>query len=190
MPVWLQHQGLGFKGGTPICGDAFRRFLEVCWPDTDAFTLSSHAVLYNDSCALKKALQPWLVSTVTTDVWFGYGPGSSELRVYRYRVAPEAMEALLSCCYDILFRKAPPGRRANRTRLFRGALEDLCLFSKGTLFFGSISHEGECFWYPLNEEMAQFAAYSGCWSPCQWRDWRSRLELRSYDWNSCCGPEE
>lgn len=70
---------------------------------------------------------------------------------------------------------------------YRGTLSDLCIFSRGKLFFGSISHESECFLYPLDEDMAREAEAMDCWGPCLWRDERSRLDMKKYDWKDL-GP--
>ena len=135
----------------------------------------------------KEALRPWFVDVITIDEWFGYGPGSSKMRVYRYHASPGSKEALLSCCHDIFFRYAPSTKHPDRPNRYRGTLSDLCIFSRGKLFFGSISHEHECFLYPLDEDMAREAEVMDCWGPCPWRDERSRLDMEKYDWKDL-GP--
>lgn len=188
MPGWLYHSALGER--SPLQGAGFRRFLDVCLPHADYFTLSSFAILYDDHCALKEALLPWFADVMTIDEWFGYGPGSSKMRVYRYHASPGSKEALLSCCHDVFFHYAPSAKHPDRPNRYRGALDDLCLFSQGKLFFGSISHESECFLYPLDEDMAREAEAMDCWTPCPWRDERSRLEMRKYDWKDLYGSPE
>ncbi len=186
MSGWLCY-GPDPGGQSPLRGAGFRRFLDICWPHADYFTLSSLAILYDDRCGLKKALRPWFADVITIDEWFGYGPGSSKMRVYRYHASPGSKEALLSCCHDIFFQYAPAAKHPDRPNRYRGTLSDLCIFSRGKLFFGSISHESECFLYPLDEDMAREAEAMDCWGPCLWRDERSRLDMKKYDWKDL-GP--
>ena len=168
MSGWFAHI-FDQNGPIPFCTDRFRQFLDVCWPHMDFFTLSTYAGMYDDSCPLKDALWPWFASVVTTDAWFGYGPGSYSHRVYRYHAAEGAKETLLSAW--------------NADSWF----EDLCLFSGGKLFFGSISHEHEFFLWPLDADMRRFveAENSGV---CQRLDEWSRHDLSEYDWGNPGGP--
>lgn len=185
--MWYHHCSMD---PTPIYGERFRQFLDVCWPYVDYFTFAGPAGSYDDSCLLKDALHPWFDSVVTLSERFGYGPGSTPDRIYLYRAAAGAKEAILACYSDIFFRKRSftglGGYPIEKCSVF----DDLCLYSDKKLFFGSISHEGECFLWPLDEEMRQALVDNEDWAVCEWRDERSRHSLDEYAWRGFGKPEK
>ncbi len=177
MTKWLMHYPMCVK--EQIRGDAFRRFLDICWPYTDCFTLGSLGEgAGKEPCRLRKVLAPWEAGSVTVDQWFGYGPGSSEMRIHRYRGAAGAKEAILDCCGDVYF-SIPPEESDRRELTW---VEDLCLFSAGKLFFGCISHEKMAYLYPLNAQMRTEVSSLDCWEPDPWRDESDRCHIGRYAW--------
>ena len=185
--MWYQHWSMD---PTPICGERFRQFLDVCWPYVDYFTFAGPATSYDDSCLLKDALHPWFDSVVTLSERFGYGPGSTPDRIYLYRAAEGAKEAILACYSDIFFRKRSPTGLGGYPKEEGSLFDDLCLYSDKKLFFGSISHEGECFLWPLSEEMRQALVENEDWGVCEWRDEWSRHSLDEYAWRGYGKPEK
>lgn len=185
--MWYRHWPMD---PTPICGERFRQFLDVCWPYVDYFTFAGPATSYDDSCLLKDALHPWFDSVVTLSERFGYGPGSTPDRIYLYRAAAGAKEAILACYSDIFFRKRSftglGGYPIEQCSVF----DDLCLYSDKKLFFGSISHEGECYLWPLDEEMRKALVDNEDWVACEGRDERSRHSLDEYAWCGFGKPEK
>lgn len=188
--MWYQHC-LDFSHPvTPICGERFRQFLDVCWPYVDYFTFAGPATNYDDSCLLKDALHPWFDRVVTVSERFGYGPGSTPDRMYLYRAAEGAKEAILACYSDIFFRKRSFTDLGGYPIETWSIFDDLCLYSDKKLFFGSISHEGECFLWPLSEEMRQALVENEDWGVCEWRDEWSRHSLDEYAWRGYGKPEK
>ena len=182
--MWYQHWSMD---PTPICGERFRQFLDVCWPYVDYFTFAGPATSYDDSCLLKDALHPWFDSVVTLSERFGYGPGSTPDRIYLYRATAGAKEAILACYSDIFFRKRSfTGYPIEKCSVF----DDLCLYSDKKLFFGSISHEGECYLWPLDEEMRKALVDNEDWVAYEGRDERSRHSLDEYAWCGFGKPEK
>ena len=185
--MWYQHWSMD---PTPICGERFRQFLDVCWPYVDYFTFAGPATSYDDSCLLKDALHPWFDSVVTLSERFGYGPGSTPDRIYLYRATAGAKEAILACYSDIFFRKRSftglGGYPIEQCSVF----DDLCLYSDKKLFFGSISHEGECYLWPLDEEMRKALVDNEDWVAYEGRDERSRHSLDEYAWCGFGKPEK
>ena len=185
--MWYQHWSMD---PTPICGERFRQFLDVCWPYVDYFTFAGPATSYDDSCLLKDALHPWFDSVVTLSERFGYGPGSTPDRIYLYRAVAGAKEAILACYSDIFFRKRSftglGGYPIEQCSVF----DDLCLYSDKKLFFGSISHEGECYLWPLDEEMRKALVDNEDWVAYEGRDERSRHSLDEYAWCGFGKPEK
>ena len=188
--MWYQHGLDFFPPVTPICGERFRQFLDVCWPYVDYFTFAGPATNYDDSCLLKDALHPWFDSVVTLSERFGYGPGSTPDRIYRYRATAGAKEAILACYSDIFFRKRSPTGLGGYPKEEGSLFCDLCLYSDKKLFFGSISHEGECFLWPLSEEMRQALVENEDWGVCKWKDEWSRHSLDEYAWCGFGKPEK
>lgn len=179
MPLWYSYMRL--DDGGSIKGEAFRHFLDICWPYTDYITLSEG--MFEDApdvefpCVLKDLLAPWFSGRIVADEWFGYGPGSTKMRIYRYQAADRVKELLLSYYQDIFLRLTCSGI-APEDCLF----ENLCLFSDGRLFFGSVSHERECGLCPLSNKMYQAVVAVGEWDVCPWRGESSRLSMDDYPW--------
>lgn len=161
---------------TKLQGEAFRKFVRICAGSADEFSLMTLGLEYEPG-RFEKMLSPWLIGTTDTDSWFGYGEGSSVKRVFRYRVTDGALDALFTCRDDIFLTTAPE-EGADGTRI----LEDLCFFENGRLFFGSISHEEDCFLWPLDDQMRSEVESLDRWHPIDWRDERSRIALADYDW--------
>ena len=165
--------------GTNLRGEAFRRLVRLCAGRADELTLMR---LVDDTeqsiTPLEEALAPWVTGTTKTDSWFGYGEGSTPKLVFRCPVT-EGLLALLFARYDDIFLTSDPERGSGWEM---GVLEDLCFFENGRLFFGSVSHETECFLWPLDEEMRREAERLDRWEPIDWRDERSRIALTDYDW--------
>ena len=189
MTKWLQ-QYRDTGGGTSLKGDQFQRFLEICWPSVDELTFSSGMDLKLSPCfppswerrreleELKAAMRPWQTGRTVSDWWFGYGRGSTKMARYRYRGDEDLKAVILSLYGDIFLRE--PLRQPEGD--FIPWLEDLCLFSGGKLFFGSISHEGEAYLYPLSDELGEAVSALGGWEICPWRDERSRTDINAFVW--------
>ena len=97
---------------------------------------------------------------------------------YRYR-ADDGLKEKLCSLYQDIFLRVPIGQPREE---FIPWLEDMCLFSQGKLFFGSVSHEEDAFLYPLNDEMRRDISSLGKWKDCPWRDERSRIAINSFVW--------
>ena len=190
MAQWLQYTGHDPENGPVAPGAGLRQLLEGCWPFVDTVTLSSNFDLIlsprfppawarrEEWAALKAALCPWLVGRTTSGRWFGYGRGSTKQVRYRYRADQGLKEALCQRYQDIFLRIPVDPSLEEQIPWFA----DMCLFSRETLFFGSVSHEKEAFLYPLNREMERhFSALPG-WEICPWRDEKSRLRLGEFTW--------
>ena len=187
MTKWIAHYG-GYEEYIGIIDDSFREFLDVCWPYVDYFTFSScrddvisEERRYGDFCELKKELNPIFEGRNVRNDWFGYGWGpekEAEMCIYRYRATKEAKEVILSCYRDLFLHFPVDKPGAKRLRRF----DDLCLFSRGRLFYGSICHEYEAYLYPLTMQMRSVVASLGKWSPCEWRDERDRRDIHQYNW--------
>lgn len=190
MTNWLQYFDNGTGKDIPLNGDRFRKFLEICWPSVDEVTFSSgiDRILSprfprawerrGELEELKVALRPWLVGRTVSDWWFGYGRRSTKMNRYRYR-ADEGLKETIYSLYRDVFLREPLGQPSEEVIPW---FEDLCLFSRGKLFFGSISHEGEAYLYPLNDEMSRAVSTLGGWETCHWRDERSRTDIRAFIW--------
>ena len=184
---------------SPIQGAIFRQLLDICWPFTDYITFATreHIVdrlamlsyagknpncsltFRDDYCALKEALHPWLAGYILTDEWFGYGIGSDKRYTYLYHATDGAKEAILSCYQDIFFRlPASPEIKGDDI----GCFEDMCLFTDGKLFFGSISHEEDCFLWPVGNELFKPIRTIGRWQVGEfWKD-SARIDIHKCPW--------
>ena len=186
MANWIQYIDDNETDAAP----SLRQFLELCWPSADEITLSSYFDLsmsprlpllwerrkeWED---YKAYLRPWLVGTTISGWWFGYGRGSTKMTRYRYR-AEEGLKEALCTLYRDIFLRSPMGQHAEDIIYW---FEDLCLFSRKRLFFGSISHEHEAFLYPLIGEMREAVSSLGEWEDCLWRDERSRIHINTVVW--------
>ena len=189
MTNWIQYTD--YTAGAVTTPQIYlRQFLEICWPFVHEITLSSRYDLIlsprfppawerrEEWENYKAALCPWLVGSRTSDWWFGYGRGSSKMTRYRYR-ADDGLKEKLCSLYQDIFLRVPIGQPREE---FIPWLEDMCLFSQGKLFFGSVSHEEDAFLYPLNDEMRRDISSLGIWKDCTWRDERSRIAINSFVW--------
>lgn len=188
MTKWIAHYGISVKEIDEIRDFSFRSFLDVCWPYVDYFTFSScrddsisEERRYGNFCELKKELTPFFAGRTIRNEWFGYGFSSrkeAEMCIYRYKASEESKEAILSCYRDLFlhFPIDKPGVK------FLRRFDDLCLFSQGKLFYGSVCHEHEAYLYPLTMQMRSQVTSLGEWSPCEWRDERDRRDIHQYDW--------
>lgn len=192
MVKWLQYSGPERGNSASSNVLQLRQLLEACWPFVDELTLSSYCDLdlsprfpqawerRNEWEEYKTALHPWLVGITISDCWFGYGRGSTKMGRYLYH-ADEGLKEALCALFQDIFLQEPLGQPAGEIIPW---FSDLCLFSHGKLFFGSISHEGEAYLYPLNDEMRNtFSSLVG-WEECPWRDERSRTRINAFPWKT------
>lgn len=157
---------------------SFRLFLDMLWPYVNYFTLTDHLVTDDeDFDELKEGLSPWYAGKTTRDEWFGYGVGSSKMCIYRYRATEETKNVIRSCYRDVLLRMPVHEPQGNHRKF-----DDLCLFSEGKLFFGSISHEELAYLCPLNRQMLSDVTTIAHWQPCPWRDETDRRDIHGYKW--------
>ena len=192
MVKWLQY--FGPERGNSASSNVLqlRQLLEACWPSVDELTLSSYFDLIlspripqawelrNEWEKYKAALHPWLVGITISDRWFGYGRGSTKMGRYLYH-ADEGLKEALCALYQDIFLQEAIGQPAGEIIPW---FSDLCLFSHGELFFGSISHEGEAYLYPLNDEMRNIFSSLERWEACPWRDERSRTHINAFFWQN------
>ena len=96
----------------------------------------------------------------------------------RYRASKEAKEAILSCYRDLLlhFPTDKPGVKVLRR------FDDLCLFSRGKLFLGTVSHEYQVCLYPLTIQMRSIVTSLQMWHPCTWCNESDRRNIHKYNW--------
>lgn len=188
MTSWIAHYGASSKEIDEIRDETFRSFLDVCWPYVDYFTFSScdddfvgeelRGII--DFCSLKKELSPWFAGRTVRSDWFGYDKKSSKMCIYRYRAAKEAKEAILSCYRDIMLRYPIPKAGVKRLRRF----DDLCLFSRGKLFYGSVTHELEVYLFPLTIQMRSIVTTLGTWRPSNIGDGSNRRNIYRCNWTA------
>lgn len=190
MVKWLQYSSPETENNASSNGFHLRQLLDACWSFADEVTLSSYFDLIlsprfpqawerrNEWEEYKAALHPWLVGITISDRWFGYGRGSTKMGRYLYHADEDLKEALCALYQDI-FLQEPIGQPAGEIIPW---FSDLCLFSHGKLFFGSISHEGEAYLYPLNDEMRNIFSSIEGWEECPWRDERSRTRINAFPW--------
>ena len=193
MSKWIGHHGTFSNEIDEISDESFRLFLDVCWPYVDYFTFSScdddfvgvelRSIV--DFCPLKKELSPWFAGRTVRPEWFGYGWKGSKMCIYRYKSSREAKEVILSCYRDIMLRHPIPKPGINRLRRF----DDLCLFSRGKLFYGSICHESVVYLYPLTIQMRSIVTSLGKWWPSRLVvDESSRRNIYKYNWTDEPSP--
>lgn len=126
-----------------ISQECFSEFLQLCFQHADLFSLNK-AVWADCVCKeLQNELDPFLHKELQTSKWFGYDDSLApprdrrQIRVHLYRADPAAKEIILKYCSDIFLRK----RHNEVLEDSRQTLEDLCFFSDGKLFVGTVSHE-------------------------------------------------
>lgn len=154
-----------FAPPTTISGDNFSDFLKLCFYHADLFSFNE-AIWTNCVCNdLQKELEPFLVKEFQTQRWFGYDYSMApprdrrQIRVYLYRTDPVAQEIILRHCSDIFLRK-------NINGVFQDSLqtlEDLCFFSEGELFVGTVSHEFILGVAPFYKDLEDFMKKLGRW---------------------------
>lgn len=186
MSKWYHHYPAdidGYNAGrdeSPIQGVLFRKFLNICWPFTDYITLSEHMAEDKPenefTCVLKEGLHEWFAGYMVTDEWFGYGRGSSEMRIYRYHATRETKEKILSSYLDIFLRLPAPGLTRKIPDFFRIYV----CFSNGRLFLGTISHEQDAFLYSLNDSMLTEILPMGRWEMKNWST--GQTDIHKYNW--------
>ena len=185
---------------SPIQGTVFRQFLDICWPFMDYITFATSENIIDliatrsyesnnpdrcdlasrdNYCALKKALHPWFAGSIIADEWFGYGSGGTKRYTYRYRATDGAKEAILSCYQDI-FLRLPNSPKIDKNEI--GFFDDLCLFTNGRLFFGSISHEGECYLWTDDRELFKNILTIGRWITADEVSEQARIDINKYPW--------
>jgi len=193
MSNWIEYYGCR-REDIGIIDEAFRLFLDACWPYVDYFTFSScrddvvsQAQRYGDFCELKKELTPYFAGRSVRHGWFGYGfshDKEGEMCIYRYRATKEAKEVILSCYRDLLLHF--PTNRPGVKELRR--FDDLCLFSQGRLFLGTVSHEYQVCLYPLTIQMRSLVTSLAIWHPCKWCDECDRRNIHKYNWTDEPSP--
>lgn len=126
-----------------ISQECFSEFLQLCFQHADLFSLNK-AVWADCVCKeLQNELDPFLHKELQTSKWFGYDDSLApprdrrQIRVHLYRADSAAKEIILKHCSDIFLRK----RHNEVLEDSRQTLEDLCFFSDGKLFVGTVSHE-------------------------------------------------
>lgn len=162
--VWGKNNSLEIP--MTILGDTFSDFLELCFRNADLFSLNR--AIWTDCIFedLQKELEPFLVKEIYTLKWFGYdysiAPSNDrrQLKVYLYHASTTAKNILLRYCSDVFLRKLHAGVLQDS----RQTLEDLCFFSKGKLFVGTVSHEYLLNVLPINKEFENFIMDSGEWN--------------------------
>lgn len=126
-------------------------FLDICFSHADCFTLNEAPWTMAILKDLQLKLTPFLMQEVRTPKWFGYDytsrPHAKErTHAFIYRAESAAKEILLQHMPNIFFDEEDVDTPFP-------TLEDLCFFSDGQLFIGSISHEYMLWAYPPNEEI-------------------------------------
>lgn len=152
-----------------ISQECFSEFLQLCFQYADLFSLNK-AVWANCVCKdLQNELEPFLYKELQTSKWFGYDyslappRGRRQIRVYLYRADRAAKEIILKHCSDIFLRN-------RHHEVFEDSLqtlEDLCFFSDGTLFVGTVSHEYMLNVFPPDKDFENVIKKLGNWNYIQ-----------------------
>ena len=126
-----------------ISGDKFSAFLKKCFDNADLFSFNE-AIWTNCSCKdMQKELEPFLTKEIQVQKWFGYDYAMAPemdrrtIRVYLYQADSAAKDSILQYCSDVFLRQNIGGEFMDPVQ----TLEDLCFFSDGKLFVGTVSHE-------------------------------------------------
>jgi len=126
-------------------------FLDICFRHADCFTLNEAPWTMAIRKDLQLSLSSFLDQEIKTLNWFGYNKTSrphtkDRTHAFIYRTESAAKEILLQHMPNIFFDEKDVDTPFP-------TLEDLCFFSDGQLFIGSISHEYMLWAYPPNEEV-------------------------------------
>ena len=169
MPIlFLNNMQRDLFGG--IQGDNFVEFLRVCFSHSEYFTLSKDVPRGYDLVpnAAEAALSPYLVKTVPTTSWYGYGQTTPAMVQNIYYAGKEPMQILRNSYDDIFLRskkklkKVPIDTVGWKPKLV-STFENLCFFSKRAMLLGTVSHEYICSTNALDAEFASELLRVGTW---------------------------
>ncbi len=127
-----------------IRGEKLYSFLNLCFSESDVFTLSSYSEEEGTCTLLYNDLKKYKIATIETLKWFGYDythAPAKELRVIMhenfYPTRTELIPIITNRITEIFFDRGltpvPYDRLQN--------VEDICFFKEGKMIMGSISHE-------------------------------------------------
>ena len=153
-----------------IKGDALCALWDACFDRADAFTLCTAIWTHATNDALRQALQPYRVRSFHTARWFCHMSTEPFLEVNVYPATAETRRIVRQHVTDLYFD-------LSRNRDLH-TLEDICFFRNGSLFFGTVSHEGFCAALPDTQEFAEMLWNFGMRTKQE--DRLVRIELSDY----------
>ena len=129
-----------------IDGTVFSRLLSYCFQRSEFFSFTVPEIPTADRTTLQRELSRYTYAVITTDRWFNFITlPDNPLKRIIYTVNDETLFILNKYCRRLfLFDNRCPLSSWNQT------LEDLCFFSDGKLFLGTVSHEYICEVFPPN----------------------------------------
>jgi hypothetical protein len=158
-----------------IGGQQFRRLLEVCFQQSDCFSLSVGG-WQNRIDTMQQELEPHILKKKVTKSWFGYYPLLTDAEVTAttrilYPVNDVTKSIIEKYCDNLWLRSEIPGQTQS--------LEDLCFFSDDKLILGTVSHEYICQAYPSDDsfKLKLFEVYN------HWKagnDFAEQIRLSDY----------
>ena len=153
-----------------INGDALAALWDACFDRADAFTLCRAVWTHATNDALRQELEPYRVRSFHTVRWFCHMSTEPFLEVSEYRANADTRRIVKQHVTELYF-----GISRNRDL---HTLEDICFFRKGSLFFGSVSHEGFCAALPDTQDFEKMLWNIGMWPKEE--DPLVRIELPDY----------
>jgi len=137
-------------------GEDFFRLLDLCFRHCDFFSFTVCGIRRKEG-ALQGSLSPHACRRIPTNRWFRYItlPGNPLDRIL-YPANDKTLGILKRHCARLfLFDGSRSSSSWNQT------LEDLCFFSDGKLFLGTVSHEHICEAFPPDDAVKRefFEAY-------------------------------
>ena len=124
---------------------SLKQLFSECFQLSDTFSLTSGPYTTPSGEALLYLLKTYWLHTFKTRHWFCYYvPEGYEKRVFLFRSCAESKRIMMDSYRHLFFGND-----------FEWDLpEDICFFSGGKLFMGTVSHEGICYVYPPSQETA------------------------------------
>lgn len=129
-----------------VDGAVFAQLLNFCFKHSEFFSFTAPKIPTANRITLQNELSRYTYAIITTTHWFNYITlPDNPLKRIIYHVNNETLSILNKYCHRLfLFDSRCPLSSWNQT------LEDLCFFSDGKLFLGTVSHEYICEVFPPN----------------------------------------